>query len=159
MAVCGCGSRRRIITILMDVFFFLSLSGVDLGAGHASHQAEIRTAIITRQFWRAVGMARYPATSPRSRMVWNTRFNPSFLSARDARYPFCLLCWRQLNRCGASWAFSTAAVAADRLAIQSRGSEVYPLSMQNLLACNNRGQQGCNGGHLDRAWNYMRRFG
>jgi hypothetical protein len=62
-------------------------------------------------------------------------------------------------RCGASWAFSTAAVAADRLAIQSRGHEVYPLSMQNLLACNNRGQQGCNGGHLDRAWNYMRRFG
>lgn len=62
-------------------------------------------------------------------------------------------------RCGASWAFSTASVAADRLAIQSRGSQVYPLSTQNLLACNDRGQQGCNGGHLDRAWNYMRRFG
>ncbi|XP_057373493.1 uncharacterized peptidase C1-like protein F26E4.3 [Daphnia carinata] len=66
---------------------------------------------------------------------------------------------RDQGWCGASWAFSTSAVAADRLAIQSRGNEVYPLSMQNLLACNNRGQQGCNGGHLDRAWNYMRRFG
>lgn len=50
-------------------------------------------------------------------------------------------------------------MAADRLAIQSGGNEVYPLSTQNLLACNDRGQQGCNGGHLDRAWNYMRRFG
>lgn len=30
--------------------FFFSLSGVGIGAGHASHQAEIRTAIITRQF-------------------------------------------------------------------------------------------------------------
>ena len=64
-----------------------------------------------------------------------------------------------LFRCGASWAFSTASVAADRLAIQSAGTELLSLSTQNLLACNDRGQQGCNGGHLDRAWNYMRRFG
>lgn len=66
---------------------------------------------------------------------------------------------RDQGWCAASWAFSTAAVAADRLAIQSQGSQVYSLSTQNLLACNNRGQQGCNGGHLDRAWNYMRRSG
>ena len=63
------------------------------------------------------------------------------------------------DRCGASWAFSTLAVASDRLAIQSSGKEVISLSVQNLLACNNRGQQGCNGGHLDRAWNYMKRIG
>jgi len=66
---------------------------------------------------------------------------------------------RDQGWCGASWAFSTAAVATDRFAIQSRGRRIYPLSIQNLLACNNRGQQGCNGGHLDRAWNYMRRSG
>lgn len=66
---------------------------------------------------------------------------------------------RDQGWCGASWAFSTAAVASDRFAIQSGGNRIYPLSVQNLLACNNRGQQGCKGGHLDRAWNYMRRYG
>jgi len=66
---------------------------------------------------------------------------------------------RDQGWCGASWAFSTIAVASDRFAIQSGGNRIYPLSAQNLLACNNRGQQGCKGGHLDRAWNYMRRYG
>lgn len=46
-----------------------------------------------------------------------------------------------MKRCGASWAFSTAAVASDRFAIQSGGHRVYPLSVQNLLSCNSRGQQ------------------
>lgn len=50
-------------------------------------------------------------------------------------------------------------MASDRLAIQSQGKQIYQLSVQNLLACNSRGQQGCNGGHLDRAWNFMKRYG
>ncbi|XP_022089071.1 uncharacterized peptidase C1-like protein F26E4.3 [Acanthaster planci] len=61
--------------------------------------------------------------------------------------------------CGSSWAVSTIAVASDRLAIQSMGHMRAPLSTQNLLSCNSRGQRGCDGGHLDRAWNYMRRYG
>lgn len=61
--------------------------------------------------------------------------------------------------CGASWAISTADVASDRFAIMSKGIENVELSAQHLLSCNNRGQQGCNGGYLDRAWFFMRRFG
>lgn len=61
--------------------------------------------------------------------------------------------------CGASWAISTAAVASDRFAIMSKGSEAVKLSPQHLLSCNNRGQQGCYGGYLDRAWFFLRRFG
>lgn len=61
--------------------------------------------------------------------------------------------------CGASWAISSAQVASDRFAIMSKGMDAVQLSAQHLLSCNNRGQQGCSGGHLDRAWMFMRRFG
>ncbi|XP_022088093.1 uncharacterized peptidase C1-like protein F26E4.3 [Acanthaster planci] len=63
------------------------------------------------------------------------------------------------GNCGSSWAVSTTAVASDRLAIQSMGHMRAPLSTQNLLSCNTRGQRGCDGGRIDRAWFYLRRFG
>ena len=61
--------------------------------------------------------------------------------------------------CGASWAVSTARVASDRFAVMSKGTDSVLLSAQHLLSCNNRGQKGCSGGYLDRAWLYMRKFG
>lgn len=82
--------------------------------------------------------------------------------------------------CGSSWAISTAAVASDRwinfcfilwnvvkmiffatrrYAIVSRGLERVRLSPQHLLSCDFRGQQSCKGGYLDRAWNFVRKYG
>lgn len=61
--------------------------------------------------------------------------------------------------CGSSWALSTTAVASDRYAIISKGLEEPTLSAQHLLNCDNRGQQSCNGGYLDRAWQFFRKFG
>ncbi|CAK9821156.1 Uncharacterized peptidase C1-like protein F26E4.3 [Anthophora plagiata] len=62
--------------------------------------------------------------------------------------------------CGASWAISTAQTASDRFAVMSKGTDAVLLSAQHLLSCNNnREQRGCNGGYLDRAWLYMRKFG
>jgi hypothetical protein len=61
--------------------------------------------------------------------------------------------------CGSSWALSTVQVAADRLAIMSNGREQVELATQQLLECNRRGQQGCQGGHLDRAWLHVRKYG
>ncbi|XP_055687453.1 tubulointerstitial nephritis antigen-like [Lutzomyia longipalpis] len=60
--------------------------------------------------------------------------------------------------CGSSWAVSTTSVASDRFAILSKGKEVVQLAPQQLLSCV-RKQRGCNGGHLDVAWNYLRRIG
>ncbi|GAB0100600.1 tubulointerstitial nephritis antigen-like [Sergentomyia squamirostris] len=60
--------------------------------------------------------------------------------------------------CGSSWAVSTTSVASDRFAILSKGREVVHLAPQQLLSCV-RKQRGCNGGHLDVAWNYLRRIG
>uniref|UniRef100_F7FFG2 Tubulointerstitial nephritis antigen like 1 n=2 Tax=Ornithorhynchus anatinus TaxID=9258 RepID=F7FFG2_ORNAN len=63
------------------------------------------------------------------------------------------------GNCAGSWAFSTAAVASDRISIHSKGHMTPSLSPQNLLSCNTRHQQGCNGGRLDRAWSFLRRRG
>ncbi len=59
--------------------------------------------------------------------------------------------------CGASWAFSTSGVASDRFGVEGESGE--GMSAQALISCDTEGQAGCRGGHVDRAWNYLRRFG
>ncbi|XP_026750376.2 uncharacterized peptidase C1-like protein F26E4.3 isoform X1 [Galleria mellonella] len=61
--------------------------------------------------------------------------------------------------CGSDWAVTIATVVSDRFAIQSNGMEKILLSPQTLLSCNRRYQRGCDGGHIDAAWNYVREDG
>lgn len=61
--------------------------------------------------------------------------------------------------CASSWAVTTSGVASDRFSIQSNGTMNMTLSTQHILSCNNKGQQGCYGGHLDRAWWFLRKRG
>ncbi|XP_077599651.1 tubulointerstitial nephritis antigen-like [Stigmatopora nigra] len=63
------------------------------------------------------------------------------------------------GNCAASWAFSTAAVASDRISIQSMGHMTPQLSPQNLISCDTKNQGGCAGGRVDGAWWYLRRRG
>ncbi|XP_045625738.1 uncharacterized peptidase C1-like protein F26E4.3 [Procambarus clarkii] len=66
---------------------------------------------------------------------------------------------RDQGWCGSSWAFSTLAVTQDRISIIAKGMKSIQLSPQNLLSCAKLGQQACEGGYIDRAWNYLRRTG
>lgn len=50
-------------------------------------------------------------------------------------------------------------VVSFRLAIESQGNESVDLSPQHLLSCDRRGQKGCKGGHVDRAWQYLQKVG
>ncbi|XP_041360267.1 uncharacterized peptidase C1-like protein F26E4.3 [Gigantopelta aegis] len=63
------------------------------------------------------------------------------------------------GNCGASWAFSSTAVASDRLSIESEGAIKDELSPQHMLSCDVDKQLGCEGGYLDRAWWYLRKRG
>ena len=110
---------------------------------------------------------------------------PPFFDARD-KWPGKIEDIRDQGWCGASWAFSTASVASDRWAnmpvyvnnacysnanmmltccpfsrfrFAIEGQSEAELSVQSLLSCNTQGQNGCRGGYVDRAWNYLRRFG
>lgn len=83
---------------------------------------------------------------------------PREFDARS-RWPLYISAVKDQGWCGASWAISSADVASDRFSIMSKGVENVKLSPQHLLSCNNRGQRGCEGGYLDRAWLFMRKFG
>lgn len=65
------------------------------------------------------------------------------------------------GNCGSSWAFSSTSVASDRIAVQSnQWNRLVRLSPQQILSCNrDQAQQGCSGGHLDRAWWYIWKVG
>lgn len=58
-----------------------------------------------------------------------------------------------------SWAQSTAATSSDRLALITEGRQNVSLSAQQFLSCNQHRQKGCEGGYIDRAWWYIRKFG
>lgn len=92
------------------------------------------------------------------RRIYEPESLPREFDARS-RWPRDISGVEDQGWCGASWAISTARVASDRFSIMSKGAEHVALSAQHLLSCNSRGQQGCNGGHLDRAWMFMRNFG
>ncbi|KAJ2940884.1 hypothetical protein O0L34_g10144 [Tuta absoluta] len=61
--------------------------------------------------------------------------------------------------CGSDWAVSIASIASDRFAILSNGAEDMVMSPQSLLSCNVKGQQGCDGGHIDAAWIFATKYG
>lgn len=73
------------------------------------------------------------------------------------RWPSLLSGIQDQGWCSSSWAMSTASVASDRLSL-STGRRVS-LSPQSLVSCDTRGQAGCKGGHLDQAWNFLRKYG
>lgn len=50
-------------------------------------------------------------------------------------------------------------VAADRIAIQSKGRYTANLSPQNLISCCAKNRHGCNSGSIDRAWWFLRKRG
>ncbi|XP_015607816.1 tubulointerstitial nephritis antigen-like [Cephus cinctus] len=90
--------------------------------------------------------------------MYNPLTLPRAFDARE-KWPGDISEIRDQGWCAASWAISTVDVASDRYFIMSKGAEQVKLSPQHLLSCNNRGQQGCKGGYLDRAWLFTRKFG
>ncbi|PVD23552.1 hypothetical protein C0Q70_16824 [Pomacea canaliculata] len=83
---------------------------------------------------------------------------PERFDAR-VRWPGLIAPISDQGNCASSWAFSTVAVASDRLSIESEGAIVEVLSAQHMLSCDTNHQDGCTGGHVDRAWWYLRRHG
>lgn len=81
---------------------------------------------------------------------------PSHFDARE-EWPGLLDTIKQQGWCSSSWAISTAAVAGDRVSINN-GNRM-DLSEQTLLSCDVAPQAGCDGGHVDRAWGFMRHNG
>lgn len=63
---------------------------------------------------------------------------------------------RNQGQCGSCWAFGATEALSDRFAIE-KGVDVI-LSPQHLVSCD-RGNFGCNGGYLNKAWAFMQTNG
>jgi len=60
---------------------------------------------------------------------------------------------RNQMRCGSCWAFSASEVLSDRFAIASKTKSPV-LSVEDMVSCD-RGDLGCHGGQLPKAWDYL----
>eukprot|EP00960_Hanusia_phi_P077857 768749-Hanusia_phi.AAC.9 len=65
---------------------------------------------------------------------------------------------RDQAHCGSCWAFAASEVLSDRFAIASNGTVNKILSPEDLVSCD-KGDMGCNGGYLDKAWDYLKTSG
>ncbi|XP_045180945.2 cathepsin B-like isoform X2 [Mercenaria mercenaria] len=66
---------------------------------------------------------------------------------------------RDQGACGSCWAFGCVEAATDRLCVQSNGQVNAHLSAEDLTSCCRTCGNGCNGGFLEGAWNYLKRDG
>jgi len=63
---------------------------------------------------------------------------------------------RDQQQCGSCWAFSAAEVLSDRFSMATGKSVV--LSPEQLVSCD-KGDQGCQGGRLSSAWDFLTKTG
>jgi len=73
------------------------------------------------------------------------------------KWPGLILPIRNQQQCGSCWAFSAAEVLSDRVSIAS-GKASPVLSPEDMVSCD-KSDQGCQGGMLPNAWNYLTNTG
>lgn len=64
---------------------------------------------------------------------------------------------RDQSNCGCCWAFGAASAASDRMCIATNGTVALPLSAQDICFCGS--SDGCQGGFLPDAWQYISESG
>jgi cathepsin B len=74
------------------------------------------------------------------------------------QWPDCIHEIRDQQRCGSCWAFAASEVVSDRFCITSNRSVNTILSPQDLVSCDTN-DYGCNGGYVDKSWDYIRDVG
>lgn len=70
----------------------------------------------------------------------------------------CIHPIRNQLKCGSCWAFAGSEALSDRFCIASNGTVNVVLSPQYMVSCD-KGNYGCNGGYLNKAWAFMKSHG
>jgi cathepsin B len=66
----------------------------------------------------------------------------------------CIHPIRDQASCGSCWAFGSSEALSDRFCISSGGKTNVVLSAEDLVACDTS-DLACDGGYLNKAWNYL----
>jgi cathepsin B len=74
------------------------------------------------------------------------------------QWPSCVHPIRDQASCGSCWAFAASEVTSDRFCIASNGAVDVVLSPQDLVSCDSN-DFGCDGGYIDKSWDYIRDHG
>jgi len=77
------------------------------------------------------------------------------------KWPDCIHPIRDQQHCGSCWAFAASEVLSDRTCIASSGvgnAVNVVLSPQDLVSCDGQ-DYGCQGGYVDKSWDYLRDTG
>jgi len=83
---------------------------------------------------------------------------PESFDARE-KWATCVLpTANQQNTCGSSYAITISQTIAERICINSKNQKLVQLSAQELLSCDLT-NQGCKGGYLNNALEYIRNKG
>lgn len=82
---------------------------------------------------------------------------PTSFDART-QWPNCIHPIMNQQQCGSCWAFGASEALSDRFCIASKGSINVVLSPQTLVSCDKE-NYGCQGGYLDKAWNFLQNNG
>jgi len=80
-------------------------------------------------------------------------FLPQHFDARE-QWPSCVHSIRDQAQCGSCWAFAGSEVLSDRMCIATKGEVNKVLSPQDMVSCD-KADFGCQGGYLDKLWDYM----
>jgi len=83
---------------------------------------------------------------------------PDSFDARKA-HDKCSHPIRNQLHCGSCWAFGASEALSDNLCVISKGKVDVVLSPQELVSCDRGFNQGCNGGMLPFAWDFIDKHG
>lgn len=84
---------------------------------------------------------------------------PRHFDARE-RWPRCFSSGvYDMGNCSASWAIAAASSVTNRLCISNPENAELELSAQQLLSCERKFGNGCEGGMLDMVWSFIKQEG
>lgn len=73
-------------------------------------------------------------------------------------YEGCVHAIRDQGSCGSCWAFAATEALSDRFCIASGNKVDVVLSPEYMISCD-EGNMGCNGGYLNKAWDFLESTG
>ena len=96
-----------------------------------------------------------PAEYVPKKMIYGIE-NAALPTAFDARtqWPTCVHAIRDQASCGSCWAFAASEALSDRFCIATGSKTNIILSPQDLVSCD-KTDYGCDGGYLDKSWQYL----